>query len=509
MSALTLRDYVTLASCVGQLALATLALTRVSKSPLALPLALLCLDLFAMNGADVANSVTRAQGPQLREWVWADSIAASLLSPATLYLLLAFVGKRRAWRLPMALAFAYYGGIAAFCATAFLGVQAARDFAGNRPWSYALLPGTALLVPAAVVLLTRHLRENPSPLERARTWLVVGACALGFVGNFADLLANTGVDTPRLGTLGTLLATLVLTGFTLRAGLVERRMSWLMAANALVAAMVQLFAYFAVFRYFRGNSAVLLLALLTLTLAIVPVVLLMSRSAAAYRQRLEYHATLGRFSAQMAHDLRNPLAAIKGAAQFLSEAQAQGQPPADAREMLQLIVDQADRLGKVVADYQRMGRVEPKTQPVDLNALVAEVVAAQELGAPQGVKLEKALAKDLPKAALDPDLFSSAVENLIRNAYEAMDGAGTITVRTEQSVDELGFVEVAVSDTGKGMDARAAERAFTEFYTTKTTGSGLGLAFVRRVAEAHDGQASLKSVEGKGTTVRLRVPVSY
>jgi signal transduction histidine kinase len=124
------------------------------------------------------------------------------------------------------------------------------------------------------------------------------------------------------------------------------------------------------------------------------------------------------------------------------------------------------------------------------------------------VTIAKELAKDLPKASLDPDLFSSAVENLIRNAWEAMDGGGVVTARTAIRPDEPGFVEVSISDTGKGMDARVAENAFAEFYTTKTTGSGLGLAFVRRVAEAHGGQASLTSVEGKGTTVKLRVPIA-
>lgn len=509
MSDLSLRDVVTLASCAGQLALAMLALSRVSKSPLALPLALLCLDIFAMNGADVANSVIWAQGPQLRTWVWADAVAASLLTPLALALVLAFVGRRRAWRVPMAIFWVYFGGIAAFCASAFFGVEAAREFAGNSPWSYALVPGAALFVVAVALLLAAHLRDNPSTLERARTWLVAGALALGFAGNVADLLANTGMDAPRLGTLGTLLATLVLTFLTLRGGLLDRQVPWLLGANAVVGAMVQLFLYLAVFHYFSGNEALLVLALVTLTLAALPVALLMSRSAAAHRQRLEYHATLGRFSAQMAHDLRNPLAAIKGAAQFLVEAQAQGAPPPDAKEMLQLIVDQADRLGKVVADYQRMGRVEPKAAPVDLSALVGEVVDAQSAGVPKGVTLAKDLAKGLPKASVDADLFSSAVENLIRNAWEAMEGAGgTITARTAPTVDQPGFVEVSVSDTGKGMDARAAESAFTEFYTTKTTGSGLGLAFVRRVAEAHGGQASLSSVEGKGTTVRIRVPVA-
>ena len=105
--------------------------------------------------------------------------------------------------------------------------------------------------------------------------------------------------------------------------------------------------------------------------------------------------------------------------------------------------------------------------------------------------------------------MSGALENLVRNALEAMPDGGTLVVRTERaaSTDATGVV-ISVEDAGAGMDARTRERAFDDFYTTKATGSGLGLAFVRRVAEAHGGEVSLTSRVGVGTVVRMRLPAS-
>lgn len=502
MDHLGLRESITLASCAGQLVLATIALLRLSRSPLSLPLALLCLDLFAMNAADVGGHVTDAP-----RWIWLDATAASLMSPLALQLALAFVGRRRSLRAVGVAAWLYYGGIALACAAPALGIEGAQAFSGSRTWALTLVAGTALFVPFLVWLLVSHLRGTTSTLERARTWLFIGAYALGVVGNVSDLLANVGVDAPRLGPLGTLLGTLVLTALTLRGGLLDQGVPWLLGANAVVAAALQLAVYLAVFQWFGSDRALFTVAAGAVTLALLPALAALARSAAAHRQRLEYHATLGRFSSQMAHDLRNPLAAIKGAAQYLQEGAAQGAPPADAGEYLQLIVDQANRLDAIVADYRRLGRVEPQPRAVDPNALVEGVLAAQSLAAPPGVTLSRELAPNLPKILVDPDLVARALENLVRNGFEAMASGGVITGRTAGARDAR-FVDLSISDTGKGMDARAVEQAFTEFLTTKPTGSGLGLAFVRRVAEAHGGEAALTSEEGRGTTVRLRLPVA-
>ncbi len=119
------------------------------------------------------------------------------------------------------------------------------------------------------------------------------------------------------------------------------------------------------------------------------------------------------------------------------------------------------------------------------------------------VTLALDLALTVPAIEADPQLLGSAVENLVKNAFEAMPTGGKVTVRT--SVDRSS-VRLSVEDNGPGMDARTRESAFTLFFTTKTTGTGLGLAFVRQIARAHGGDVMLTSREGQGTMVELILP---
>jgi signal transduction histidine kinase len=232
----------------------------------------------------------------------------------------------------------------------------------------------------------------------------------------------------------------------------------------------------------------------------------LASSLAVQRERVDRLAVLGRFSSQMAHDIKNPLGTLKGALQFLQEEHACGEPLDKHHEFLGVMLEQVDRMHRVVDDYQRIGRVEPMRRSVDVNDVVRSVVALEPFAAAEGVSLRAELADDLPRCDLDSDLVSAALENMIRNALEAMPKGGRLTVRTERANGSAeGGVVISVTDAGEGMDARQAERAFDDFYTTKPQGSGLGLAFVRRVAQAHGGDVSLTSRVGAGTIVRLRV----
>lgn len=488
MATLDSHEWITIASCAGHLGLATIALRRIAKSPVALPLALLCLDLFVFNAADVAFHVTA-------DVVWArlDQSFAALLAPLTIRFALAFVGKSRSLR-RLAWGFdVYFGAMAALTAGGFL----------NTPerWVEAVAPGAVAAVLALAWLFVAHLRSPIGAAERTRTWLVLAGLGLGTAGSVCDLLANVGLAIPRLGPFSLMLTTLVLSLVALRLGLFEGRLSWLTAANGIVLGGLQLFGYVAVFHFFGGNTALLVIGLGVLTLGLVPSALAMLRASANARERLEYHATLGRFSAQMAHDLRNPLAAIKGAAQYLEVEVKRGKPVDPS--YLTLILEQTDRLNRSISEYQRIGRIQPVLAPIEVDALVGRVLGGQTLAAPANITLDRRLAANGTKCQADADLVSAALENVVRNAFEAMPGGGSVTVVTAH---DPGFVTLSVVDTGKGMDPRHVEQAFADFFTTKATGSGLGLAFVKRVAEAHGGEASLTSVEGKGTTVTIRLP---
>jgi signal transduction histidine kinase len=199
----------------------------------------------------------------------------------------------------------------------------------------------------------------------------------------------------------------------------------------------------------------------------------------------------------MAHDLRSPLSALLGAVQVLEGADAGD--TATRSEFLGLAAAQAKRISAIVDRYDRMGRVEPRSTLVRLDEIAFAVARAHALP-DTALRLE---ASD-PECDADRDLLESAVENVVRNAVEATKSSGTVHI--EIARDAAAFI-VRVIDTGEGMDARQRERAFEDFFTTKKDGSGLGLAFVKRVMEAHGGGVAVKSEKGEGTTVELRIPL--
>jgi signal transduction histidine kinase len=499
---MTFHAWLTLVACVGELALALVAALRGSRSPLALPLALLSLALFGWNFANLAFLLSGNPA-----WRWLDVAVSPLGTPFALHFLLGFAGRTRELRSPLIGCYAYYGALSLASLSAFA-LPAAQRFAGSPLWAMLFLAGlvpTTLLAGGALFV---HLRRASTAEEQARTKLLIASLALAVALNATELLADVGLDIPRLGALGALTCTALLTTVTFRFDLFERRLSTAHALYAASLGSLAVAAYVALFWVLRTNLALLAIAVLTLTLAIV----FISRRAvtlqSARRARLQYLATLGRFSAQMAHDLKNPLAALKGAAQLLREDQLQGKPLAERVKYLDLMLGQIDRLHRVLDDYQRLGRADPRREPVDVNLLAHAIAKERVPDGPASVEVRTELDPALPSCSIDREMIGYALENLVRNAVEAMPTGGTLSVRTAKASLASGpAVRLEVQDTGQGMDARTKERAFDDFFTTKAQGSGLGLAFVKRVAEAHGGEVALTSQEGRGTVVALVLPL--
>ncbi|MBW2459721.1 MAG: two-component system sensor histidine kinase/response regulator, partial [Deltaproteobacteria bacterium] len=133
----------------------------------------------------------------------------------------------------------------------------------------------------------------------------------------------------------------------------------------------------------------------------------------------------------------------------------------------------------------------------------------QQLLRGREIDITTELDRDLPSVDGDADLLTNALENVARNAVEAMPRGGELRVITKGVSTSAGAeARIVVTDTGKGMDVRARERALEDFFTTKAEGSGLGLSFVARVVKAHGGVIRLDSEEGRGTTVQLQLPVA-
>lgn len=479
-----------------------LALSRGSPSPLRRPLALLAADQFAWNAAAVGSTLT-----QHETYTWLGSIAAPFFPPVALHFVLVFVGRRTRNGKLLTATYVVFA-LQALAAAVELVVPGPQIPGGLPTVALALLITSLPVAAYAVVEVVLHLRRVASPLEKLRSRVLLFAVVLVVLLIMTDPLADVGVNVPRLSTLGSFSFNALLTHLTLGLGLFRsERPRRVALGQALVVGLFFATCYLVIYTGFREQLGVLITSLTALSLVLAVFAWLFITSASAARAGLERFAALGRFSAQMAHDLKNPLAAALGAAEYIAE-ELRREGKEDVQAMSKLVVQQLLRLDTVIDRYQRLSRLEPQREMLDVNALVVRVLSLQQFAAGEHITITQQLAQPSPQASLDADLLASALENLVKNSIEAMGKGGTLTVSTEvtSGVDQPQLV-FAVKDTGSGLDARAQEQAFEPFFTTKATGSGLGLAFVREVAQAHGGDAAIVSREGIGTTVSLWIPM--
>ncbi|MGA9526188.1 MAG: ATP-binding protein [Myxococcaceae bacterium] len=489
----------TLITCAGALALALLVFRRGARTALGFPLAALALVMFAWNLAGLEYELS-GHG----FWNRMDLAASPLTGPLVLHLVLSFVGQRR--RLEPVL-YASYGAFGLLSAVSLAdGLHPDFiPFTGFPSWADVHL---SLLIPVicgGTVLLLQHLRNTPSAAERFRTGILLLAAVVITALGSTEILAAGGLPVPRLGPVGSLLFSALLVALALRLRVFGPEKWSRVVAQWIALTFVCALAWVILHRVLGRDVAVVVALIAGATLTVAAIAQRAVRPLLAERDHLHEWATLGRFSAQLAHDLKNPLAALKGATQFLKEEVARGTLLQSGPEFIDLIHEQAERLQRVVDQYQRLARVEPLLAPMELNQLVGNVLALQAFASTARIQVRPELADQLPACELDPDLVSNALENLLRNAFEAMPSGGTVSVKTAPG-EVPDRIVLSVEDTGRGMNARTRERAFDPLFTTKASGSGLGLAFVRQVVEAHGGTITLSSREGSGTVVRMNLP---
>ncbi len=489
-------EWATLAACAGQLGLAVLVI-RAPRGSLTPPLALLCLVLFTWNAAGV---IDRTGGGDA--WKWVDVVTSPWTVPLGLHFFLAFVGLRRQHRILLYVTYALFGLFSLVTA-----VSAFVPLGGHFPWGNAWpIVYLALLLPtvgAGTGVLVRHLLEAKSAEEVVRARLLLSGLAVALAVGLTELLTGFGVRVVSLSGPGMLVVTAIMAVLTLRWGLLEDVFRRRTAIFAFSVSLMGLIGYFSVFDLISDNLALLLFATVIATLAATVVTRYVLSLVSARRERMAQLVTLGRFSQQMAHDLKNPIAAMKGAVQYLQEEARRGGDLSRQREILDLLAAQVSRLSTLVDEYHRMGRIEPRRTEVDLNAMLRQILGMQTFVERSRIHVEMDLDEGLPPVWVDRDLLGRALENIVRNAYEAMEGEGTLSVRTWQAEENI---VVSIRDSGPGMDGRTREHALDEFFTTKAQGTGLGLSFARRVLEAHGGRLELRSRLGEGTEVVLRIP---
>ncbi|HEX9289581.1 MAG TPA: ATP-binding protein [Anaeromyxobacteraceae bacterium] len=222
--------------------------------------------------------------------------------------------------------------------------------------------------------------------------------------------------------------------------------------------------------------------------------------------RAERLAAVGRISAQITHEIRNPLNAIGLNAELLAEELGSADVSAEARSLVQAIGREVDRLNAVTEEYLRFARLpKPVFAPEDVNEILAGLVdfVRPELVAAR-VELRLDLAAGLPPVRGDEAQLRAAFLNLLRNSREAMPHGGVVTVATRLADGDT--VEAEVRDTGGGIPAEALPRIFDPFYSTKEKGTGLGLAFTQQVVQEHGGTIRCESAPGRGTVFAVRLP---
>ncbi len=218
------------------------------------------------------------------------------------------------------------------------------------------------------------------------------------------------------------------------------------------------------------------------------------------------------FAAAMAHEIKNPLLGIRGAAQLLGEELAHS----GLREYSDVIVREADRLNALLEEMLEFARPHPlKRVAVNLHEVLDRIVSLERQSCQaRGVTFRQDYDPSLPHLWADPDRLFQVFLNLVRNAWEAMPHGGTLTLATKTAT-ELGRVRpggglmllVEVMDEGTGIAPDVQQKLFTPFFTTKAKGSGLGLIVSHKIIEEHGGRFNIKSRPGQGTTVRVYLPV--
>jgi signal transduction histidine kinase len=259
-----------------------------------------------------------------------------------------------------------------------------------------------------------------------------------------------------------------------------------------------------------GQQLLLVTVLITLTLFVLAIILARRALAAARLERrlsrAENLAAMGRLTATLAHEIKNPLAIIRASARRLEKLEP------EAQKMSEYVVEEVDRLSATVTRYLQFAKGEdlPEGSGDARSALDATLALLEGECQARRVTVERngpePLAGAWPETApvrLDPESLKQVFLNLLLNALDAMADGGALTVAlAERGAD----YEIAITDTGPGIAPDTLRRLGDPFVTTKAQGSGLGLFLTRRLVRSAGGTLDIESVVGRGTTCRVRLP---
>ncbi|GBC78466.1 Sensor protein ZraS [bacterium HR08] len=222
--------------------------------------------------------------------------------------------------------------------------------------------------------------------------------------------------------------------------------------------------------------------------------------------RAEQLALIGEMAAGLAHEVKNPLAGMKGALEIILEDLPEENPH---RSVLRHVLEEIQRINRIITDLLDYARPRPPAHVrTDLNRLVEHVVSATrvQLANNHRITLEFQPAPELPSLIADPDELQKVVLNLLLNAIQAVREDGHILVRTSYDPQERA-IKLSVTDNGEGIPPENLDKIFRPFFTTKKRGTGLGLATCQRIVAGYGGTITVTSEVGKGSTFTVTLPL--
>jgi two-component system, NtrC family, sensor histidine kinase HydH len=393
-------------------------------------------------------------------------------------------------------------------------------------WEYfnaAILCYTLLSLGFCYIALMMHVGKLPTGDEKRRLRYLLVACPIALILINIDLLNCWGLNLPVIN--GIILSALLYFILLIIAYPQLRELHDFFARSLVIFVSTVTGAvifYFAALFFSGAPPSVtgLLLASFLIVISLSPLKMILRKifsyfypeSKDVFTSLYEFDEKLEREKAAMlaemapvfAHEIRNPLGSIKGAAQYLKEEANTD----EQQELLNVIIEGTDRLNTVVSkflDYARPYQLSFKLQ--NINVIIQKaisIIAANKLV--EEITIIQELDKNLPDVEVDEQQFMQVILNIALNAIESMPQGGALTFCTSSRESDIeGSISVKISDTGTGINKKDLKDIFKPFFTTKERGVGLGLAICQKIIKEHSGNISVKSIPSGGTAFLIKL----
>ena len=223
--------------------------------------------------------------------------------------------------------------------------------------------------------------------------------------------------------------------------------------------------------------------------------------------RAEQLAVMGQFAAGIAHELRNPLTAIRSTVQFLA---GDFSDDSEQKQFADGILEEVDRLNNIVGNLLSLARpADSSPQDIDVTEEIARCLSFIEARAKsQGIVLWADFSEGLPRVSFNPAELRQVLLNIIMNGLQAMPDGGTLSIGATPIGEGSDRVLISITDQGEGIPAEMRSKVLEPFFTTKVGGTGLGLAICNSIVKRYNGEIWIDQAEERGTAVRIALPVS-